>query len=203
MEPLAAQTASPQTLPPWAFALAALRTKTLTDEDRLWDDVVRYQVELVQHLSQEGLALLIDRQEGFACLKQLELDETGQTVGLMRRTPLPYNLSMVCILLREWLEAFDVSASESRHLYLTRPQMQERIELFFPEKHNQLKLLRELNALIEKVVKLGFLKPIKTKTEEDTYQVMRVIKAWITPDQLEHFHSQQEAYAQSIQHESH
>lgn len=195
---------TPPTEPPlWAFALAALRTKVLTDEDRLWDDLVRHQAEIRQHLAQEGLALFMDRQEGFACLRQLELNETGKTIGLMRRIPLSYDLSMVCILLREWLEEFDISASESRHLYLTQSQIQERIELFFPENHNQLKLLRELNALIEKVVDLDFLKPVKTQTEEKTYQVMRVIKAWITPDQLEHFHAQQEAYAQSIQHEPH
>ncbi len=190
---------SHQNITPWAFVLAALRTQTLTDEDRLWDDLLRYQIELMQHLTQEGLELLIDRQEGFACLRQLALDETGKTVGLMRRIPLSYDLSIVCILLRQWLEEFDISASESRHLYLTQAQIRERIELFFPEKHNQLKLLRELNSSIEKVAKLGFLKPIKTDREEVTYQVMRVLKAWITPDHLEHFHLQQEAYAQSIQ----
>ncbi len=73
----------------------------------------------------------MDRQEGFACLRQLELDETGKTIGLMRRIPLAYDLSMVCILLREWLEEFDISASESRHLYLTQAKFRNVLNSFF------------------------------------------------------------------------
>jgi hypothetical protein len=196
------ETPSYPSIAPWAPVLAALRTRTLTDDMPIWDELLRYQVELIQHLAQEGLELLLDRQEGFACLKQLALDETGRTIGLMRRTPIPYDLSLVCILLREWLEEFDISASESRQLYISQRQLQERIELFFPEQHNQLKLLRDLNALIDKVEKLGFLSPVKSEGSETTYQVMRVIKAWITPEQLEAFYQQQEEYAKSLESES-
>ncbi len=186
---------------PWAQVLAVLRTRTLYDEHPLWDYLLQYQVDISQHLAKEGLELLIDRTEGFACLFQIE-SEDGRTVGLMRRSPLSYDLSLICVLLRHWLDEFDISAHESRHLYITHSQLQERILVFFPEQNNQSKLLRELDRLINKMVDYGFLDEQKSQNSEPLYRVMRVIKARVSLDDLQAFLNKQEAYAQSLQSES-
>lgn len=196
------QGSGPPEAAPWARVLAALRIRPLYDHQPVWDELLRYRVELALHLASEGLELLVDSREGFACLKQNPLDETGRTVGLIQRRALSYELSLVCILLREWLEEFDVSASESRQLYITHTQLQSRMQLMFPERHNYMKLLRELDRLIKQTVDLGFLEPIRREGQEEHFQVMRIIKARVSYQELEAFHIQQEAYAQSLEPES-
>jgi len=171
------------------------------EDQEIWQDVVRYHPELAQYFEKIGLELIVDKRDGYAYLKQLELDEMGTTIGLIRRMPLSYELTLVCVLLREWLQEFEANDLETANLYITPKQFRERLEMFFKEKANEVKFIKELNKYLDSCEKMGFLRPLRqdaANPEDNTYEVRRIIKARITNEELLQFKAQLEDEFKSV-----
>lgn len=170
-------------------------------EDPLWKELLIYENELRRYFSQIGVDLIVDRDEGYAFLSQKELDENGVTIGLMRRNPISFEVSLICILLREWLDEFEINANLSPKFYIQHGEIKERIELFFQEQSNRIKLLKDMDIAIRKTVDLGFLKEVEkspTKIDDNRYWVKPIIKAKITIEQLEVYKEELENHVRSI-----
>lgn len=176
---------------PYADVIVKLLKEVIYyDDSKIWNKLELYQVEISQYFDMIGISLIVDKRDGYAFLKQKELDEHGTTIGLIRRVPLSYELTLICVLIREWLEEFEIRDTDSRHLFITKKALKDRIELFFKEKTNKVKMLSKLDKYIKDITDLGFLvETSKNKDfpDETTYQVKRIIKAKITNDQLEIF----------------
>ena len=167
-----------------------LQGPVFEDQSDIWTEINQYEIELIQYFEKIAINLIIDKRDGYAYLKQMELDDTGATIGLIRRIPLSYELTLVCVLLREWLLEFESEDMETLNLYITPKQFRDRLELFFKEKTNVLKFIRELNKYLGDCEKMGFLKLVhkdNLDSDEDRYEVKRIIKARITNDELSHF----------------
>ncbi|MFW6263851.1 MAG: DUF4194 domain-containing protein, partial [Thermotogota bacterium] len=165
------------------------------DQSDIWNQIVQYQVELIQYFEKIALDLIIDKRDGYAYLKQIELDESGSTIGLVRRMPLTYDLTLVCVLLREWLLEFESNDLETMNLYITPKQFRDRMEMFFKEKANELKFIRDLNRHLDQCVEMGFLKLVHkdaVNMDENRYEVKRIIKARVTTEELSRFKKQLE-----------
>ena len=175
------------------FAKAAsklLQGPIFEDQDDIWRDIRQYEVELIKYFERIAIELVIDKRDGYAYLKQIELDENGSTIGLIRRIPLTYELTLVCVLLREWIQESESDNLETANLYITPKQFRDRLEMFFKEKTNELKFVKELNKHLESCEKLGFLKVLyksPSNSDEDRYEVKRIIKARITNEELPRF----------------
>jgi hypothetical protein len=176
------------TLLPYAPVVVKLLQGAVYSEDKLWNELILNQYPIGRYLRQIGIELIVEEKDGYAFLKQLE-DEDGKTIGLIRRMPLTYEQTLLCILLREWLDEFEITDTETRNLYITHKQFRERIEMFFKEKSNQAKLLRNLDTLIKEMLGLDFLKRIEDSPypDERKYEVRRIIKSKITADMLVEF----------------
>lgn len=176
---------------PWAkLAVRLLRSPLFDDEEEHWNKLTIYKTELIQYFEQIALDLIIDQRDGYAYLKQLELDDKGTTVGLVQRRPMSYEVTLLCVILRKMLEEFETNDTSSRNMYITRKLLRVELESFFKEKANRMKLIRELNRYIEEVVELGFLKKLKAESsanEDDTFEVRRILKARLSEDELQHF----------------
>jgi hypothetical protein len=171
------------------------------DQPDLWNEINLYQIELTKYFEKIALSLIIDKRDGYAYLKQIELDDTGTTIGLIRRIPLSYELTLVCVLLREWLLEFESDDLETANLYITPRQFRERLEMFFKEKANELKFIRELNKYLNDCKEMGFLKLVHKDvidSDEDRYEVKRIIKARITNDELSRFKQMLEDELKSV-----
>jgi hypothetical protein len=108
----------------------------------------------------------------------------------MRRNPLTYDLSLVIVLLREWLLEFEASDLETANLYITPKAFRDRMEMFFKEKANELKFIRELNRHLDQCVEMGFLKQVykdAASPDEHRYEVKRILKARVTAAELSTF----------------
>ncbi len=176
-------------------AVKLLQGPVFEDQQDIWNETVQYQVELTLYFEKIALDLVIDKRDGYAYLKQIELDESGSTIGLIRRMPLTYDLTLVCVLLREWLLEFESNDLETANLYITPKQFRDRIEMFFKEKTNELKFIKELNRHLDQCVEMGFLKLVHKdgiNPDEYRYEVKRIIKARITPGELLQFKQQLE-----------
>lgn len=176
---------------PYAHVIVKLLNGVVYDEnEKLWTDLLHYQIEITQFFEKIAIELIVDKNDGYAFLKQIEIDEEGNTIGLVRRIPLKYETSLICVFLREMLDDFEINNVDQRNLYITHKQLKDNIELFFKEKANKVKLLTGFDSYINQIVELGFLKKISSNeiSKDDTrYEVRRIIKAKITNDVLEEF----------------
>jgi hypothetical protein len=176
---------------PYAHVIVKLLQGTLYDEnEKVWNDLLQYQIPITQYFDKIAVDLIVEKEDGYAYLKQIEIDEEKNTIGLVRRTPLKYEPSLICVFLREMLDDFETNNVDQRNLYVTHKQLKETIELFFKEKANKVKLFAKFDSYIDTIVDVGFLKIIskpENSKDETRYEVRRIIKAKITNDVLENF----------------
>jgi hypothetical protein len=178
---------------PWAKCAASLLKGPVFDEEDLWSKMMLYKTELIMWFEQIAIELIIDQRDGYAYLRQLELDDTGATVGLVQRRALSYEVTLLCVILRKMLDEFEINDTNSRNLYITRKLLRVELETFFKEKANRMKLIKELNKYIEEVADLGYIKKMKNDSnvsEDDRFEVRRIIKARFDEDTLEYFLNQ-------------
>jgi hypothetical protein len=182
---------------PYARAVARLLQGVVYNDDPYWKDILHNQVSITEYLEKIGIELVVDQPEGYAYIIQIPLDEDGSTVGLVRRTPMTYEASLICIFLREKLDDFDIGDHLHNRCLVSHKQLKEDIELFFKEKPNFKKFLREIDKHIGKVEEYGFLKAQNNgeKEDEKLYEIKRIIKAKVSSDHIEAFRNKMEEYA--------
>lgn len=174
----------------YAYVIVKLLNGTVYNDDKIWNDLLQYQIPVTQFFEKIAIDLIVEKKDGYAYLKQIEIDEEKNTIGLVRRMPLKYETSLICIFLREMLDDFEINNVDQHNLYITHKQLKEQIELFFKEKANKVKMLSKFDTYIESIVDIGFLKVLPgnyNSKDETRYEVRRIIKAKITNDVLEYF----------------
>jgi hypothetical protein len=129
-----------------------------------------------------------DEDGGFAFVKQSEMEDASM-LNLVSRRQIGHETSTVLFVLRHILEEFDSNPTETQSFekFITDTEIKEEIELFLPERYDRVKLVKDLDKHIEKVVKKGFLKEISKKDNETKYQIHKIIKEKITLDDLQDF----------------
>jgi hypothetical protein len=186
-------------LKPYSRAIVKLLKSPVERSSNLWDDVVNYQIEIQDYISEMGLELIVKKDEGFAFVKQFE-DSEGNTLGLIIRRQIGFETSIVLVVLRQSLEEFDSNPTQFQvaEKFITDSEIKDEVELFLPEKFNRVKFLKELDSHIKRIVELGYLKEISKKENETKYQIHRIIKEKITLDILQEFKLKLQTYVESI-----
>jgi hypothetical protein len=151
-----------------------------------WQDLVLLESQVSDYVRVIGLELVMDEAEGYAYLHQAEPAQDGAKLPrLMQRRPLSYPVSLLCVLLRKKLVEADVSGEQIR-LVLTRDQMAEMMRVFLKDQPNEAKLMDRIDAHINKVVELGFLR--RFSKDAQTFEVRRILKALVDADWLAQMH---------------
>src|SRR5688572_23524811 len=92
---------------PYSKAIVKLlKSPVERKNENLWNDVVNYQGEIQDFISQIGLGLIVKKDEGYAFVKQFE-DSEGNTLGLVVRRQIGFEATIILIVLRQSLEEFD------------------------------------------------------------------------------------------------
>lgn len=160
----------------------------------VWEQLLRGQGGVRSYVGVLGLELIIDEAEGYAFLRsysEAEGDEEAVLPRLVARRQLSYPVSLLLALLRKKLAESDAGAGEQR-LILTREQIMELVRIFLPENTNEVRLVAQLEAAINRVVDLGFLRRLRGVS--NTYEVRRIIKAFIDAQWLAEFDRQLAIY---------
>jgi Domain of unknown function (DUF4194) len=173
-----------------AVAIKLLLGPIYDTQTREWSDIKLYFNDLSNYLGKIGLELVFNETEGYAYLSQSEPeDETSRLPRLLQRRKLSWEVTLLCVLLRQKLEEFDVQDTSSRKLFITRGEFKAEIELFFPDQNNQSRLLERLDTLIRNVQELGYIERINqedpSQPDATRYEVKRIIKARFTADELQ------------------
>ncbi|MFH7017372.1 DUF4194 domain-containing protein [Flavobacterium sp. FlaQc-47] len=184
---------------PYSKAIVKLLKSPVERNSPIWDDVVNYQLEIQNYISQIGLELIVKKDEGFAFVKQFE-DSEGSTLGLIVRRQIGFETSIILVVLRQSLEEFDSNPTQFQvaEKFITDSEIKEELELFLQEGYNRLRFLKDLDKYIKNVVDLGYLKEVNKKNNETQYQIHRIIKEKITLDILQEFKTKLQEYVESI-----
>jgi hypothetical protein len=180
---------------PYSKAIVRLLKGTVERNNIIWNDIIVYQVEIQNYIIVIGLELIVKKDEGFAFVKQVELDEDN-TLNLVSRRQIGFETSIVLVVLRQILEEFDSSPTETQSFekFITNNEIKEEVELFLPEKFNRVKFIKELESYVRKVAELGFLVETKRTENEVRYKIHRIIKEKITLDDLLEFKNKLQEY---------
>lgn len=158
------------------------------EEDRpLWQSMLAQQAHVRDHVGVLGLDLVLDEAEGYAFLRQRQVDEEEEDKALPRlvaRRQLGFSVSLLLVLLREKLLELDTKGGDTR-LILERDHVVEMMQLFLPDSSNQAKITDKIDSHIDKVVELGFLR--RLPGQSGLFEVRRILKAFVDAQWLGEF----------------
>lgn len=189
---------------PYAHVLIKLlQGPVYVDEKAVWRDLQSWQSAIQEYFAKMGLLLLINEPDGFARIMQPEADENDENPlpRLMRKQTMNYDATILCTILREVLEEFDIK-SEGTKLFITQKDIKERIELFYKEQTNKSKLWKDLSKPITSLQSIGILKLTRedpVNKDNNQYEVKRIIKALVNNEKLEQIKNKLGTHVNTIQ----
>ena len=164
-------------------------------DEKVWQSLIALESQARDYVAVLGLDLILDESEGYAFLRSRE-DPEGTLPRLIPRRRLTFDVSLLLALLRGRMLEFDTNSSELR-LIMTEQEIMDMVAVFLPESSNQARILDKLGANIKKVVELGFLRKLRGQT--DTYEVARILKAYVDAQWLEEFDARLADYRASLE----
>lgn len=167
-----------------SFAQARLLTAPIYREDsELWEALRAGRDHIAHYFRQIGQELVVDDSEGYAFLRQIEVDGEERIPRVGRRQSLGYTATLLLVCLREELARFDSAPGDSMRLVKTRSELRELVGQFLRESNNQVRDLRTVDSAIKRMEELGFLRSLNS--DSDAFEVMRILKARFGPAELE------------------
>ncbi|GIJ30364.1 hypothetical protein Vqi01_55260 [Micromonospora qiuiae] len=164
-----------------------------------WHHLTQLQAQVRDYIAVLGLTVVIDEAEGYAFLRSQPGDEevSGQPAipRLIPRRALSFHVSLLLALLRKKLAEFDASNADTR-LVLTRQQIVDLCAVFLPASTSEARLIDQIDSYLGKIVELGFLRRIDDA--EATYEVRRIIKAFVDAQWLADFDARLAEYAAEL-----
>ena len=108
-----------------------------------------------------------------------------------------FPVSLLLALLRKKLAEFDAGGGDTR-LVLSREQLVDMVRVFVPESSNETRVIDQIDAHLNKIVELGFLKRLKPAVavagSAAEYEVRRILKAFVDAQWLADFEARMAVY---------
>lgn len=170
--------------------IALLKGIVYSHQEEVWNTLILPENErdVRNYFADIHLDVIIDKSEGYAYLKQQtdssnETEDTEQESAskLIRKRQLTFHVSLLCILLRKYLIENDQNG-ESTKAILSREEIENQMKLYLKESSNEAINYKQIDTAIRKVENEGFLR--RMKTEQEQYEVNRIIKAFVNADQI-------------------
>ncbi|NCD24409.1 MAG: DUF4194 domain-containing protein [Deltaproteobacteria bacterium] len=164
-----------------------------------WAALLRFQARVRDYVAVLGLELVLDEAEGYAFLRSRlhdDADNDAKRPRLVARRPLSFPVSLLLALLRKKLAESDASGGDTR-LVLTRDDIVELIRVFLPATTNETRLVDQIDAHINKIIDLGFLRRLKSGDQtggQGAFEVRRILKAFVDAQWLAEFDARLAAY---------
>ncbi|MGX9364981.1 DUF4194 domain-containing protein [Desulfoplanes sp. PS50] len=160
----------------------------MEESPALWHSLLTSQAAVKDYVAVIGLELTLDESEGYAFLRSRpesgDTSEAGNLPRLVTRRQLSYPVSLLLALLRKKLAESDACGAETR-MILSRDEVVEMIRIFLPPGTNEVKLIDRVDAHLNKIVDLGFVRLLRG--QKDMFEVRRIIKAFVDAQWLKEF----------------
>ncbi|MCT1514737.1 MAG: DUF4194 domain-containing protein [Dietzia sp.] len=178
-----------------AVATSAIRLMqgVVYQESDAWEDLLRHRGAVRDHFAVIGLDVVIDDDEGYAYLRTSEPEDGDEPLPrVIRRRALTYADSLLLVLLRKRMVEFE-SAGDQGQLVLTQDEIIEMIQLFLARSTDEARVLKQVDTSINRLVSMGFLRQLKGR--RDTWEVRRILKAYVDGQTLSDFSAKLAEYA--------
>ena len=189
--------------------IALLKGIIYHHQEEIWNTLLQpgNERDVRNYFADIHLDVIIDKAEGYAYLKQqqtpqeAEEEETAGQSGqetamkLIRKRPLTFHVSLLCLLLRKHLIEND-QEGESAKAILTREEIDNGMKLYMKESSNEANTQKQIKTAIDKVTDEGFLR--RMKTEQEQYEVNRIIKAFVNADQVSEWLERYKEYVKQL-----
>ena len=173
-------------------------------DESQWATLLNLQARVRDYVAVLNLDLLLDEAEGHAFLKSrpepAEDDPSPRLPRLIARRQLSFPVSLLLALLRKKLAEFDASGGDTR-LVLSRDEIVDLVRVFLPDGPNEARLIDQMETTINKVIELGFLHKLKTAgsaTGPASYEVRRILKAFVDAQWLVEFDARLAVYQSAL-----
>ncbi|SCX19372.1 protein of unknown function [Nitrosomonas eutropha] len=174
-------------------------------DERQWAALLNLQARVRDYVAVLNLDLVLDEAEGYAFLKSRaepsEDDPAPRLPRLIVRRPLSFPVSLLLALLRKKLAEFDAGGGDTR-LVLSRDEAVELVRVFLPDGTNEARLIDQIEATLNKVVELGFLRKLKpvggSSAGEISFEVRRILKAFVDAQWLAEFDTRLAVYQTAL-----
>jgi hypothetical protein len=157
------------------------------DDESAWEILLSYESDLIDYFARIGLAVVIDRAEGLAYLRQFGDEERlggyERLPRLFRRTPLGYDATLLCVLLREEYRRFEDEDLENERCVVDVETLLDGWKSFFPAESDEVQLRKRLQAMLKKLEELKFV--VKFESDNDEWEVRKILKARLPLEELE------------------
>ena len=109
--------------------LKLLQNPLFSDETASWNLLLANLTPVQEYFARIGLEVRLDEEDGYAYLHQPALeDDEGQSIALprlTRRDRLTYSTTLLCVLLREWLDQFESTHLDAGKCTITDDQVRK------------------------------------------------------------------------------
>lgn len=173
----------------WSAAAVRLLQGVVYHDDNLqvWDVLLRSMSPLTDYFGKLGLLLIVDEADGMAYLRQLDEEdlpaEHSNVPRLFRRTPLGYETTLLCVLLRDALRIFEEEDVQNERCVVAQHELLALWQAFFPHQSDEVRLNRNLAMALRKLEELKFVRQFEQ--EPPSWEVRRIIKARLPLADLE------------------
>ncbi len=168
--------------------LKLLQNPLFSEETTAWNLLLTHQTPVQEYFARIGLEIRINEEDGYAYLHQpLIEDEEGQAIALprlTRRDRLTYHATLLCVLLREWLDQFESTHLDAGKCAITDLQIHDLMLPFLPQRTDERAVQRRIDSAIERLIELGFLKRMPDTDHPAYFEVRRILKARIDAEKL-------------------
>lgn len=168
--------------------LKLLQNPLFSDETAAWNMLLSHLTPVQEYFARIGLEVRLNEEDGYAYLHQPALeDDEGQAITLprlTRRDRLTYHATLLCVLLREWLDQFESTHLDAGKCTITDLQIHELLLPFLPARTDERAVQRRIDSAVERLSDLGFLKRMPNTDRPAYFEVRRILKAKIDAEKL-------------------
>jgi hypothetical protein len=168
-------------------AVRLLQGVLYAEEESAWEILLSNESELTDYFAKVGLAVVIDRSERLAYLRQFSDDERSggyeRLPRLFRRTPLGYDATLLCVLMRDEYRKFEDEDLDNERCVVDFEILLDGWKSFFPAEADEVQLRRRLHASLKRLEELTFVAKFESENEE--WEVRKILKARLPLDELE------------------
>jgi hypothetical protein len=169
-----------------AFVKARLFREPMyrADDADLWA-VLRSSLEEVRgFFRQIGQEVVFDEGEGYAFIREVEPQGEERVPRLVQKRPLNYETTLLLVFLRDELDRFESSGTDSTRLVRSREQLRSLVAPYLRDTTDRARDRDKLDEAINRLANLGFLRR-QGAGEIEEFEVMRIVKARFGPGELE------------------
>ena len=167
---------------PYSHILVALlKGIVYTTNEKAWNDLLKpeNEADVKRYFGDINLDVIIDKSEGYAYLKQRQQEDDDEAPKLIEKRQLNFYVSLLCLLLRKHLIENDREGESSKAI-LSKDEIINLMTPFSRETTNEANQQKQIETAIKRIIDEGFLR--KMKTEDEQYEINRIIKAFVNAD---------------------